>query len=92
MNTQQLVSFVLRAKNRIKTLRALEKSPKIPAQIMKETGMYKSHTSRALKELKENNLIQCDNPNDRAYKFYTLTKAGKAILKKAREIKKNIEE
>lgn len=90
MNTQQLISSVLRAKNRIRALAALETTPKIAAQIMKETGMYKSHTSRTLKELEQKHLIKCKNPKDRAYKFYTLTKSGKTILKKAMEIKKNI--
>lgn len=86
----KLVSFVMRAKNRQKVLYLLENEAKIPAQIMKETGMYKGHTSRALKELSERNLIFCKNPEDRSYKFYAIARKGKDILKKIKEIRKTI--
>ena len=62
----------------------------IPAQIMKETGMYKSHTSRALTELTGKNLIFCKNPSDRAFRFYALTAKGKKILKAISELSKQI--
>ncbi|MDI6738547.1 MAG: MarR family transcriptional regulator [Nanoarchaeota archaeon] len=80
---EQLISFVMRSKNRKIVLALLESKPMIPAQIMKETGIYKSHTSRALKELTEKGLVFCKNPNDRAYRFYALTAKGKRILKDA---------
>ncbi|MDI6738082.1 MAG: winged helix DNA-binding protein [Nanoarchaeota archaeon] len=86
----QVISFVLRAKNRIKVLAILENKTMIPAQIKKEAGMYKSHTSRALKELEEKGLIRCKNPNDRAYRFYALTKKGKEALKEASKLKAQI--
>ena len=60
----------------------------IPAQIEKETGMYKSHVSRALKELQEIKVTKCTNPDDRNYKFYILTIEGKKLFyfcKKRRE-------
>ncbi|MFH1972382.1 MAG: winged helix-turn-helix domain-containing protein [archaeon] len=76
-----LVSFVLRAKNRKKVLFLLERESMYSGRIGKETGMYKSHTSRALRELEDKGLIKCKNPKDRAYRFYSLTPLGKNVLK-----------
>ena len=58
--------------------------------IEKETGMYKSHVSRALKELKDIKVAECTNPWDRSYKFYRLTSEGKKLLKKAEELKNSM--
>lgn len=87
---ESLVSFVMRSKNRKTLMALLETKPMIPAQIMKETNMYKSHTSRALKELTEKGLVFCKNPNDRAYRFYALTAKGKRILKDIGELSRQI--
>ncbi|MEK6864773.1 MAG: winged helix DNA-binding protein [Nanoarchaeota archaeon] len=87
---ESLISFVMRAKNRKKVLAILESKPMIPAQIMKETSLYKSHTSRALKELTEKELVFCRNPDDRAFRFYALTAKGKKILKAISELSKQI--
>lgn len=84
------ISFILRAKNRKTILLLLEKGPKLPAQLMKESGMYKGHTSRALKELKDKGLVHCTNPNDRTYRFYALTPNGKKALSEIKRILKNI--
>ena len=87
---ESLISFVMRAKNRKKVLAILESKPMIPAQIMKETSWPKSHTSRALKELTEKELVFCRNPDDRAFRFYALTAKGKKILKAISELSKQI--
>ncbi len=82
-----LISFVMRAKNRIKILSALEMESKYSGLLAKETKIYKSHISRTIKELKSKGLIVCKNPHDRAYKFYTLTSKGKKVLEEIRKIK-----
>lgn len=88
-----MLSFVLRAKNRRNVLSLLTKGKLTPAQIMKKTGMYESHTSRALKELLNRKLITCKNPADRRFRFYAITASGKKIKKEAgrilREIKRS---
>jgi len=63
---------------------------KAQAVIEKETGMYKSHTSRTLKELEEIGAVKQTNPGDRSYKFLALTSKGKVLYKKAKEIKEVI--
>jgi len=57
MNGPELLSFVMRAKNRKLILALLEKGPKIPAQIMKETGMKRSTIFYKLKESARNSFI-----------------------------------
>lgn len=86
MAERNVVSFVLRGKNRVKVLHALKSGPLISAQIEKDTGMYKSHTSRALAELQEWKLVRCTNPDDRNFKFYELTTDGKATLEQVDRI------
>ncbi len=81
------VSYVLRSKNRLRVMESIVKYGKaIPAQIQKETGMYKSHVSRTIKELEDIDAVKCTNPDDRNYRFYALNQKGKTLLKKAKEI------
>jgi len=86
----ELLSFVLRAKKRRAVLVLLSKERLTPAQIMKRTGMYESHVSRALKELLDKGTIECENPKERRFRFYKITNLGKEVLKEAEEIAKEI--
>lgn len=86
MGNPQSISFVARSKRRLDILRLLEKGRRSQVEIMNITKMYKSHTSRTLKELLDNKLIICENPEDRAFKFYKITKKGKEILKEIEKI------
>jgi len=86
MNKPSDVSFVLRAKNRLKVLDSLSGKRLISKQIEETTGMYKSHVNRTLKELQSKNLVQCINPADRSFKFYKLTSNGAKVLKEAKHI------
>lgn len=84
------ISFILRAKRRLEVLQLLKDGKKISAQLENETGMYKSHMSRTLRELQNKKLIKCINPKDRNFKFYELTSNGKKVLIKANKILKEI--
>ncbi len=87
MTEASLISFVARSKRRIEVLKLLSKVQKISQpEIMRHSKQYKSHNSRTLKELIDNKLISCINPEDRAFKFYKITKKGKEILKEAERI------
>ncbi|MDD3083984.1 MAG: winged helix-turn-helix domain-containing protein [Candidatus ainarchaeum sp.] len=80
MKETEDLAYVLRGKNRIKVLKALNEKKLISKQIEKETGMYKSHVSRTLKELLERKLITCINQKDRSFKFYKLTSMGTKLI------------
>jgi len=71
-------SFVVRAKYRKNAVIAL-KIEKIPTQIAKAANINISHVSRALAELKKENVVECINPEDGIGKVYRLTKKGKEI-------------
>lgn len=84
------LSFVLRASKRRSILHMLEKEKLAPSQLMKRTGMYESHVSRALKELESSGLIECENPKERRFRFYKITDLGKKVIRKTRKILKEI--
>jgi len=92
MVKHNILSFVLRAKNRLKLLQTISTGQKISAQIQKETKMYKSHISRTLAELQKNKLVKCTNPQDRNFKFYALTSEGKKVLIEVSKILKDIKQ
>lgn len=85
----KLLSYLLRAKNRRNVLLMISKESLTPAQIMRRTNMYESHVSRTLKELLTNNLVKCDNPDERRFRFYSITKMG---IKMSKEVEKLLKE
>ena len=87
MSNPKTISFIARSKRRTEILKLLSKKEKSQSEIMKTTKMYKSHTSRTLKELLRKKLIICINPEDRAFRFYKITSSGKKTLE---EVKKQI--
>lgn len=81
-----LLSYVLRSKKRRDILSCIAKDKQTASQLKKKTGMYESHVSRALKELSAKNLIKCENPKERRFKFYKITKTGKKTIGETEKI------
>ena len=77
-----LITFVKRAKNRMKILQLLKDKEKTQAGLHHESGLYRTHVRRSLMELEEKKLVKCLNPKDRIYKIYKITKQGKEVLNK----------
>lgn len=77
----ELVSFINRSQQRRKILLALRK-PATPSKLSKETGMYLTHVSRALRELTEKGLVDCLTPKERVEKYYRISNLGRAVLNK----------
>lgn len=67
--------------SRKKVLLALENNVLMPSEVAKVTGISPSHTSKALRELENIELILCLNPEKRIGKLYILTELGKEVLK-----------
>jgi predicted transcriptional regulator len=82
-----LISFVARSERRKEILNLLKTERKSQPSIMNQTKMYKAHTSRALKELSEKKLIICENPSDRSFKFYKITRKGIEVLKEINQLR-----
>lgn len=53
----------------------------IPSKIAKDTGILPNHISFYLKQLKENNIVECINESDRKGRMYRLTDTGNEIVK-----------
>ncbi|MDR2624382.1 MAG: ArsR family transcriptional regulator [Methanobrevibacter sp.] len=60
---------------------AISDKLKIPIEISKSTGLSKSEVSRALKALKEKDIVVCLNEESYRGRIYRLTKVGNEILK-----------
>jgi len=81
----ELLSF-MQGRIRRSTLEALEKGPKTPSNIAHSTGEYLSHVSRALKELTNNELVECMTPELAKNRFYRITDNGKNVLLQLRKM------
>ena len=86
MGNPKIISFIARSKRRIEILKLLLEKDRTQPELMKLTGMYKAHTSRMIKELSENKLVVCRNPEDRSFRFYKITALGKRILEEVQKL------
>ena len=77
-----IISLLLRSKNRIKILKSLEKGDNIPSKISKEIDDNSNHVSKYLRTLKDADLVECLNEDDKRYRFYSITDKGKYFLDK----------
>lgn len=60
------VGYVKASKYRTKVMETLkEEQVKIPSEIAQDTGIYQNHISNTLRQLKDEDLIECINPEVR---------------------------
>ncbi len=83
---EELLSFVLSGKIRVKVLQALLKIEKTPTLLAKEINTHQSTTSRTLKDLEEKELVVCLTPNSKLSRLYSITEKGKIIIIKINKI------
>ena len=71
-------AFILRSDYRKEVFFEVSKKPGITQKDLLDitSPKYRSHLSRTIKELLDQNLISCKNPNDRTYKMYELSPRG----------------
>jgi len=80
------VSFVLRSPVRKRILELMVKGTTMtPLSIAKEMNLDKANISRRIAELAQRDMLRCENPEDRKFKFYRITDKGRGALK---EVKK----
>lgn len=75
------LSFVKRSKYRKKVLQALSE-PSMPSELADELDLHQSHVSRALIELKDKDLVEVLNPEDKQGRLYSKTEEGEEIRDK----------
>jgi len=79
------ISFIIRSKHRREILNLLDK-PQTPTQIKEETKLHFNSVSRTLIELEKKGFIMCLNPSQKLIRFYQITKKGKNLLEKVKEV------
>ena len=81
----RVISLLLRSKKRVEVLKSLEFEDKIPSKISKDIGDNSNHVSKYLKSLKDAELVECLNEEDKRYRFYRITDKGTYYLNKVQE-------
>ena len=76
------VKFVVRSTYRIRVLKSIGNDAKIPKDIARDSGILPNHISNVLRQLKENELVECINPEVRKGRLYRLSEEGLNILDK----------
>jgi DNA-binding transcriptional ArsR family regulator len=71
-------SFVARGRNRKRILLKLT-SPMTPTQLTLAAEVSISHVSKALRDLRSKNLVECINPEEKVGKIYRRTRDGDEI-------------
>jgi len=83
------VSLILGSPLSRKILETLDSSdkPLAPLQISKKADIARSNVSTKLGALMKENLVVCINPDARKWRFYEITKEGKAALNEIKKMK-----
>lgn len=74
------ISLVEMSSYREKVLIDIKEKIKTPSRISKSTNISTSHVSTALKDLMDNGLVICLNPEKKQGRIYRITKLGKEVL------------
>jgi predicted transcriptional regulator len=78
--------YVVASDYRKKIVSMLAKGEKTPAQMAEEAGIYLSHVCATLSDLTKKGLVTCLTPTLRRGKIYSLTKEGREVLEKLKEL------
>lgn len=76
----ELLTYLKRGPKRVEILKTLTTGAKIPSIIAKQQNDKVGKISHYLKDLKEKELIQCLNEEDKRHRFYAITPKGKKYL------------
>ncbi|MDR0900307.1 MAG: helix-turn-helix transcriptional regulator [Methanobrevibacter sp.] len=80
VETAEKLGWVKLSKHRKNIVIDLGCDLKIPTEISKSTDLSKSEVSRALRDLKDKNIVVCLNEESHRGRVYALTDEGKKIL------------
>lgn len=83
-----ITAFIVRSSYRKKVFLELSK-PQRPSQIAKALDLRLTHITRALRELKQRDLVKCLNPKETMGRYYQLTSKGENVLKEVKNLDKS---
>lgn len=73
-------AYIESSSYRVKVIQSIGVDAKTPTQIGKESQIKVNHISNVLRDLKNNNLVECINEERRKGRLYCLTEKGQEIL------------
>ena len=74
------VKYVSNSSYRVKVLKAIGEDAKMPKEIAKDSGILQNHICNVLRQLKENDIVECINPEVRKGRLYRLSDEGLDVL------------
>lgn len=77
--TLKTFAYVNISSYRAKAVKALKEENKTPTNIAKDSGIRINHISKVLRELKECEVAECLNEQDKKNRIYRLTSVGQEI-------------
>jgi len=86
MSMWKEVSFVTASKSRSRILKELDNKIRTPTQLSRELKMPLSTVSLSLKQLLEDDLINCLTPTRRKAKLYKISEIGKKVLSEVEKL------
>lgn len=80
-DAKQLYGFVISSKIRLNILKILYKNATLrQSEIAKAIKQRQQNIYKSIDDLQKNGLIECLNPDKKAWKSYILTELGKEVL------------
>ncbi len=79
---EDVIKYINRSSYRVRAFKAIGEEVKMPKEIARDSGILQNHISNVLRELKEQNVVECLNPNVRKGRLYRLSDEGLEILDK----------
>jgi DNA-binding transcriptional ArsR family regulator len=76
------VKYVNKSSYRVKVLKAIGEEVKMPKEIAADSGILQNHISNVLSQLKEQDIVECINPEVRKGRLYRLSDEGLDVLDK----------
>ena len=77
---EETFNHVTNSSYRIRVVKAIGTDVKMPKEIANDSGILLNHISNVLRDLKENDLVECLNPNLRKGRLYRLSEEGLEVL------------
>jgi predicted transcriptional regulator len=80
------VGFILASKKRYAILKMLHNNMSTPTELSHKLNFSVNHVSNILKELSNKKFISCETPSLRKGRIYSITKKGKIIFMKIKNL------
>ncbi len=79
--TLKVYGYVISSSYRVRSVKSLKDSNKIPTDLAEDIGVRTNHISKVLRELKECGVAECINEEKRKNRVYRLTPRGEDVAK-----------